>query len=91
MLDRVIFGVVEALYLAQGGRGCIPHDIAIKACFSFVYRVVRLILDHHSCPHSIFSDNPLFSCSGPSGSILMDYSFITLFASFLLIYMIMAF
>ena len=78
----LFFGIVEALYLVQGGRGCIPHDMAIKACFSFVYRVVGLMLDHHSCPHSVFLDNPLFGCSGPLGSILMGYSFIALFASF---------
>ena len=78
----LFFGVVEALYLVWGGRGCIPCDIAIKACFSFIYRVVGLILDHHSCPHSIFSDNLLFGCSGSLGSILMGYSFIALFASF---------
>ena len=78
----LFFGIVEALYLAQGGRGCIPHDMARKACFSFGYRVVGLMLDHHSCPHSVFLDNPLFGCSGPSGSILMGYSFIALFASF---------
>ena len=78
----LFFGVVEALYLARGGRGCIPRDMAIKACFSFVYRVVGLTLDHHSCPRSVFSDNPLFGCSGPSGSILVGYSFIALFASF---------
>ena len=82
MLNGVIFGVVEALYLAWGGRGCIPHNMAIKACFSFVYRVVGLTLDHHSCPHSIFLDNLLFSCSGPSGSVLVGYSFIALFVSF---------
>ena len=78
----LFFGVVEALYLAQGGRGCIPCDIAIKACFSFMYRVVGLMLDYHSCPHSIFSDNLLFGCSGPLGSILVGYSFIALFVSF---------
>ena len=84
-LNGVIFGVVEALYLVWGGR-----DIAIKAFFSFVYRVVRLMLDHHSCPHSIFSDNLLFSCSGPLGSILMGYSFIALL-QVLLIYVVVAF
>ena len=82
MLNEVIFGVVEALYLVWGGGGGIPCDMAIKACFSFVYRVVRLTLDHHSCPCSIFLDNLLFSCSGPLGSVLMGYSFIALFVSF---------
>ena len=56
--------------------------MAIKACFFFMYRVVRLTLDHYSCPCFIFLDNLLFSCSGPLGSILVGYSFIVLLQVF---------
>ena len=91
MLNEVIFGVVEALYLVWGGGGGIPHDMAIKACFSFMSRVVILTLDQHSCPCSIFLNNLLSNCSGPSGGIPVGYSFIAPFVGVLLTYVVVVF